>query len=111
MFGYSLLAFAAAAIADAGGQVIIVDGQPTIRLSLATYDLGRHEELRRLKLNIQSAAGKVCARAYRDAAYPEVVACAKGAAANAEAQLSVAIARNSPASPLLSAIAITAPAK
>jgi UrcA family protein len=109
MFAYWLLTLAAASSTGAGEQVIIVEERPSVRLSLAGYDLGRQDDLRRVKRDIGSAADRVCARGYRDATYPEIVACVKGAAADAEAQLSVIVAHNPTASPLLSAIAVTAP--
>lgn len=78
--------------AGANQQVIVVNGSPIVRLSLAQFDLSRDADRRSADRLIRSAVDRVCsAMLDSDALYPETVACVKSSLTDARSQLAAAI--------------------
>ncbi|HYC95458.1 MAG TPA: UrcA family protein [Sphingomicrobium sp.] len=105
-----LFALAAAAAAETD-RTIVVDGLPTVHLSLAGYDLGQDEDVRNIKKRIRSAANRVCIRGRGTSLYLERVACVRSAVTDGDQQLNKLLGRHHPGSPLAASISISFPGK
>ena len=66
MFSPILLSLAMAGTSAPVEQIIIIDDRPSIRIPLRDYDLGRSDDLRKLRFEIGRASRKVCDHGYRD---------------------------------------------
>jgi UrcA family protein len=109
MFTPLLLALAIATTSPMGGDIVVIDDQPTITIPLDRLDLARAEDVSRARHMIRHAAMRVCDRGYRGISYLETVACVKGAIADGNAQLSRIQALDSSKTSVTAAIAVTAP--
>jgi len=107
MFTPLILALMTAATTGARDAIVVVDDEPRIVIPLADYDLGRADGLRLVRQRIVNAATRVCYSGYREAIYPERVACVKSAVAGANAQLGALLTHHSTS--VTAAIAVVAP--
>jgi UrcA family protein len=105
------VAVAVAATPSPDREIVIVNDQPTMTISLQAYSLARPEGLRSIRHRIGYAAKRVCDREYRGVSYLETIACVKGAIAVADAQLSRIKAQKIAGSTMAAAITMAPPPK
>ena len=74
MFMPLLAALAIGATSAPQDEIVIIDDQPGIIIPLARFNLGRAEDLRRVRHRIAHAAISVCDRGYRGLSYFETAA-------------------------------------
>jgi UrcA family protein len=107
MFTLMLLSLAAATGATDNNPIIIAEDRPSIRIALAGYDFAREQDVRRLKLKIRWAAGRVCVRGYGVSLYLERVECVKSAIADGDRQLGQLVAQSQSGVPLAASLSVT----
>jgi len=110
MFSPILLSLAMAGTSAPVEQIIIIDDRPSIRIPLRDYDLGRSEDLRKLRFEIGRASRKVCDHGYRDTIYLVTLECVDGAMSGANGQLNTLLASRRGSGTLsAAALVVTAP--
>ena len=109
MFSPILLSLAMAGTSAPVEQIIIIDDRPSIRIPLRDYDLGRSDDLRKLRFEIGRASRKVCDHGYRDTIYLVTLECVEGAMSGANGQLDRIIASRGGAASLSAALVVSAP--